>query len=419
MASAIKIGVIGCARILNAHLRGFKILQEAGHEDLFQITSLCARKEEDALRFRRRGEGPPPRPNPIETPGDPLNAPHTYIDDLHAGFSADIYTDYREMLKSGDIDAVVIYTGHDSHHSIAIDAMRAGKDVAVEKAMAITVKAAQAMCEVADETGRVLSVDENVHFGAGTVASRWAVQQGLIGDVQMVYRGGIGFPSHRPDLATARTAWRHSKLGSGGGVSIDLGVHLFNRIRTICGPVVSVSASWQILESVRVLLTDDNSAVAEEIPNEVDDAFFANFRLESGGQGHAAVARSAHGRRIGVPGGTNIFGTRGALSDGNCYSDDGSTGSIVGKFKSEAPEAYATAFPSGVTDAYALEQLDFLMSIRDQREPKMNGVEGTIDLALAYAILESGLLGREVTLEEVLDGDADGYQKSINDHYAL
>lgn len=416
---AIKIGVIGCGRILNAHLRGFRILQEAGYEDLFQITALCARKEEDALRFRKRGEGPSPRPNPIETPGDPLNTPHTYVDDLHPEFEVAVYTDYKEMLQSGDVDAVVVYTGHDSHHTIAIDAMRAGKDVAVEKAMAISVKAALAMCEAADMTGRVLSVDENVHFGAGTVASRWAIEQGLIGDVQMVYRGVIGFPSHRPDLATARTAWRHSKLGSGGGVSIDLGVHLFNGIRTMCGPVTSVSATWQILEPVRVLLTDDDSAVAEEVPNEVDDAFFANFRLDRGGQGHAAVARSTHGRQIGVPGGTNIFGTRGAISDGSYYCDDGSSGSVVGKFQSEAPDLYEAAFPVGIVDAYALEQLDFLLAIRDGSEPKMNGVEGVIDLALSYAILESGLLGREVTLEEMLSGEVDGYQCEIDQHYGL
>ena len=416
---AIKIGIIGCARILNAHLRGFKLLQEAGYDDLFKITALCARKEEDGLRFRKRGEGPPPRPNPIETPGDPLNALHMYIDDLHPGFEADVFTDYQEMLKSGDIDAVLVYTGHDSHHTIAIDAMRAGKDVAVEKAMAISVKAAQAMCDAADETGRVLSIDENVHFGVGTVASKWAIDQGLIGDVQMVYRGVIGFPSHRPDLATARTAWRHSKLGSGGGVSIDLGVHLFNGIRTMCGPVTSVSATWQILEPVRVLLTDDDTAVAEKIPNEVDDAFFTNFRLGRGGQGHAAVARSSHGHRIGVPGGTNIFGTAGSISDGNYYADDGTSGSVSEKFKADAAGLYDEAFPAGITDAYALEQLDFLLSIRDDRRPRMNGVEGTIDLALSYAILESGLLGREVTLEEMLAGEADAYQKPINDHYGL
>ena len=57
----VRIGIIGGARILNAHLRGYKILQENGFGDLFQITALCARKEEDAHRFpqARRGSRSP------------------------------------------------------------------------------------------------------------------------------------------------------------------------------------------------------------------------------------------------------------------------------------------------------------------------------------------------------------------------
>ena len=146
-------------RILNAHLRGYKILQENGFGDLFQITALCTRKEEDAHRFRKRGEGPGPRPAPVDAPSDPLNAPHSFISDLHPDSDTEVYTNYNEMLEKGKIDAVIILTGHDNHHSIAIDAMRAGKHVSVEKPMAISVKAAQRMCEVADETGQILSID--------------------------------------------------------------------------------------------------------------------------------------------------------------------------------------------------------------------------------------------------------------------
>ena len=132
-----------------------------------------------------------------------------------------------------------VYTGHDSHHSISIDAMRAEKHVAVEKPMAISVRAAQRMCDVAEETGLVLSVDENAHFNPATRASAWAVNSGLIGHVQMVYRGVIGFRGGRPDLVAARTPWRQSKFGAGGGVAIDLGVHLFNGVRPCeCGECV-------------------------------------------------------------------------------------------------------------------------------------------------------------------------------------
>lgn len=417
--SQVKIGIIGCARILNAHLRGFKILQEKGYGDWFRISALCARKEEDAHRFRKRGEGPGPRPAPVEAPGDPLNAPHMYVSDLHPDHEAAVYTDYREMLKSGDVDAVAIYTGHDNHHNIAMDAMQAGKHVAVEKPMAISVKAAQRMCAVADETGRVLSVDENAHFSPATQASAWAIRQGLIGQVQMLYQGVIGFKSHRPDLVAARTPWRQSKLGAGGGVAIDLGVHLFNRVRTICGPVVSVQALWRVLEPVRVLMSDDDAAVSEEVQNQVDDAFFANFEFENGAIGHMAVSRSARGIQIGVPGGTNVFGSTGALSGGKIYGQ-GQTSDVVGKFKADASKAERErAMPLGIEDSFALEQLDWLRAIREGTPVAVSGEEGTIDLALSYAILESGLLKRAVRLDEMLSGKVNGYQKEIDAHYGL
>lgn len=420
MSSAVRIGIVGCGRILNAHLRGFRILQENGFGDLFRVTSLCARRTEDALRFGTRGEGPGPRPAPVEAPGDPLNAPHAYVSDLHPGRETAIYTDYREMLESGPVDAVCVLTGHDNHHTIAIDAMRAGRHVTVEKPMAISVRAGQRMCEVASETDTVLSVAENVNFTPAVRANRWAVGKGLIGDVQMVYRGAIGFRSHRPDLVAARTPWRQSILGAGGGVSIDLGVHLFNGVRTICGPVRSVQGVWRILEPVRVLMSDDDRRISDEVENQVDDAFFSNFRLANGAIGHMAVARSARGTQIGVPGGTNVFGSKGALSDGKVFAGDGEVEDVLERFKREAPATdREDAMPAGVTDAFALENLDWLRAIRDGSPARMSGEEGTVDLALSYAILESGLLGREVTLDEMLTGEVDGYQKPINAHYGL
>ena len=75
--------------------------------------------------------------------------------------------------------------------------------------------------------------------------------------------------------------------------------------------------------------------------------------------------------------------------------------------------------PRGITDAFALENLNWLQAIANGKPVQMSGEEGTIDLALSYAILESGLLGRAVTLDEMLKGEVDGYQKEINDYYGL
>ena len=84
MADEVRIGLIGCGRIMSAHLRAMKRLREAGY-DRFRVTALMARKLDDALRFRRRGEGPPPRPPASTNPNDPLGVEHHYVSDVHDG----------------------------------------------------------------------------------------------------------------------------------------------------------------------------------------------------------------------------------------------------------------------------------------------------------------------------------------------
>ncbi|MEM2876388.1 MAG: gfo/Idh/MocA family oxidoreductase, partial [Candidatus Bathyarchaeia archaeon] len=75
----INVGLIGCGRIMPAHLYGYKILIDKGVE--VRIAALCARKKKDAERFRSKEGGPPLR-KPIGPPGDPLNVPHIYVCDF-------------------------------------------------------------------------------------------------------------------------------------------------------------------------------------------------------------------------------------------------------------------------------------------------------------------------------------------------
>ncbi len=158
----LRIGIVGCGRILNAHLQGYLKLRQLGI-DTFRITALCARKEEDALMFRKRGEGPPPRP-PVLDPatGDPLAAPHTYISDIHDDVEVAIYTDYRDLIASGKVEAINDTTTLALHHQVGLAALDAGLHLLTQKPLAISVRAAQAMVKRARAGKLTFGVFENV-----------------------------------------------------------------------------------------------------------------------------------------------------------------------------------------------------------------------------------------------------------------
>lgn len=69
-----------------------------------------------------------------------------------------VHTDYRHLLDRKDIDVVTIGTPDHWHAKIAVDAMRAGKDVYCEKPLTLTIGEGKILCRVAKETGAVFQV---------------------------------------------------------------------------------------------------------------------------------------------------------------------------------------------------------------------------------------------------------------------
>jgi predicted dehydrogenase len=414
----IRIAIVGCGRILNAHLQGYKKLREAGIDN-FRITALVARRRDDALMFLKRGEGPRPRP-PVLAPetGDPLAAPHTYLSDFQDDVEVQVYTDYKQMLDEAPVNAVNDFTTLALHHQVAEESLKRGKHLLTQKPLAISVKAAQKMVEMARERGLTFGVFENVRQGRFTRAAGWAVRKGLMGDPQFALMGSLG-GLWSPDKVVADTPWRHYKLEGGGGGSIDIGVHQFHLLRYIFGEVAWVSAVAKTFEPVRYR-RDEAGAVIETIRANVDDTYLAVAGFENGAVGQVLWSWAGHGEALTVPGAPAFYGSRGCIKGGELMDGKGNRKPLLEHFNANlSAEERDLFFPLGLTDSFAISQLDWLQSIEQGKDPETSGVEGMHDLACAFAMLESSLARRQVTLAEMLSGAVDGYQAEINAHYGL
>ncbi len=94
--------------------------------------------------------------------------------------------DYRKVLERSDIEAVVVATSDHWHAPVAIEAMRAGKDVYCEKPMAHTIPEALEMVKVSRETGRLVQVGSQSLSMQSTHKGKEWLESGQIGDVYMV-----------------------------------------------------------------------------------------------------------------------------------------------------------------------------------------------------------------------------------------
>jgi predicted dehydrogenase len=410
----IRIAILGCGRILNAHLQGFRLLRERGVAD-FRITALVARREADAWMFHTRGRGPEPRPPvlPPET-GDPLAAPPTYVSDFQDAADVRVFSDYRAMLAAGVADAVLDTTPVFLHHEVGLASLDAGLHLLTQKPLALTVRTGRALVEKARAGRRTLGVFENARYRPLTRAVRWAFDTGLLGRPQMAVLGSVGgFWS--PDRVVADTPWRHHKRAAGGGGSIDIGVHQMDVLRYTFGEVETVQALVRTFEPRRVVRAVPGQT-GPTVDVDVDDTYFAGVTCASGGVAQLLWSWAGRGAPLAIPGAPAFFGSRGCVQAGELITDDGRREPLLDRFHRELDDGRRQQwFPLGLQDSYALVQLDWLRAIAAGRDPETGGDEGLRDLAAAYAILEAGVAGRAVRLDEVLEGTVNAYQRPIDE----
>ena len=131
------------------------------------------------------------------------------------------FSSYKEMLEKSEIDAVIIATPTITHTEIAIDCLNAGKDVLVEKPLARTYAEAKKIVDAAKKNNRKLMVGMNLRYRPDTMLLRSFINTKEIGEPFYIKCGWIRKQS-------SSEKWFTKKEQSGGGVIIDLGVHILD-----------------------------------------------------------------------------------------------------------------------------------------------------------------------------------------------
>lgn len=99
---------------------------------------------------------------------------------------AKVFSEYSEFLQE-PLDGIVLATPAASHARLATEALRAGKDVLVEKPLALTYGEGVELCRLADELGRMLMVGHVLEYHPSFLALADEVQSGNLGELHYIY----------------------------------------------------------------------------------------------------------------------------------------------------------------------------------------------------------------------------------------
>ena len=110
-----------------------------------------------------------------------------------------ITDNFEDILGDGQIQGVALATPAETHAELAIQAMRAGKDVFVEKPMALSISDAEAMLTVANETGRILMVGHLLEYHPAVLKLQELIDSGDLGKINYVYSNRLNFGKVRTE----------------------------------------------------------------------------------------------------------------------------------------------------------------------------------------------------------------------------
>jgi len=191
----IKMGVVGCGGMGQAHIINIKELPEA------QLTVVSDADPETAKKV-----------------GTENNVPY--------------FSDYHKLIKSGLCDAILIATPHYFHHEIGIAAFKSGLHVLSEKPITVTVAAADAFLAAAKKSRKVFGVMFQQRTLPEIRLAREIIKSGRLGEIK---RTLMVNPQYRSQAYYNSAGWRGTWLGEGGGVLLNQSPHGIDLFMLLAG----------------------------------------------------------------------------------------------------------------------------------------------------------------------------------------
>ena len=102
-------------------------------------------------------------------------------------------TDYLELLNDNDIRGIVIATPAETHFSLAREALLSGKDVFVEKPLALNVDEAEELKEIADKKSLILMVGHLLQYHSAFIKLKELIRDGQLGRIHYIYSNRLSF----------------------------------------------------------------------------------------------------------------------------------------------------------------------------------------------------------------------------------
>ena len=146
-----------------------------------------------------------------------------------------------EMLSRADVEAVTICTPHPLHEEPCVQAARAGVHVLIEKPLAASLEACDAMLEAADQHRIKLGVVSQRRLFEPVQRMKAAIDAGKIGTPLL---GTFCMFSWRDQAYYESDPWRGKWDTEGGGVLVNQSPHMLDMLQWFMGEIDEVSGYW-------------------------------------------------------------------------------------------------------------------------------------------------------------------------------